>query len=62
VLSRVSSTQASLVGYIVPLVALVAGVVILDERLQVGIAAGGVLILIGVVLTDRSERARLAHT
>jgi drug/metabolite transporter (DMT)-like permease len=62
VLSQVSSTQASLIGYVVPLVAIVAGIVLLDERLQVGIAAGGVLILVGVVLTDRSERARLAHT
>ena len=57
-LRRVTSTKASLVGYVVPLIALVAGIVLLDERLQIGIAVGGVLILIGVVLTDRSERVR----
>ena len=55
-LQRVSTTKASLVGYIVPLVALVAGIVLLDERLQVGISIGGLLILAGVVLTDRAER------
>jgi drug/metabolite transporter (DMT)-like permease len=49
-------TKASLVGYIVPLVALVAGIVLIDEQLQIGILVGGVLILVGVVVTDRSER------
>lgn len=56
VLQRASSTKASLVGYVVPLVALVGGILVLDEQLQVGIAVGGVLILVGVVVTDRSER------
>lgn len=55
-LQQVSVTKASLVGYIVPMVALVAGIVLLDEQLQLGILVGGVLILIGVVVTDRSER------
>lgn len=55
-LQRVAVTKASLIGYVVPLIALIAGIVLLDEKLQAGIAAGGVLILIGVVLTDRAER------
>ncbi len=55
-LQQVSSTKASLVGYVVPLVALVSGVVLLDEKLQVGLVVGGVLILAGVILTDRAER------
>jgi drug/metabolite transporter (DMT)-like permease len=55
-LQQVSVTKASLVGYVVPLVALFAGIVLLDEKLQLGIGAGGLLILIGVVVTDRSER------
>ena len=53
---NVAVTRASLVGYIVPLVALVAGIVLLDEKLQAGIAVGGLLILAGVILTDRAER------
>lgn len=56
VLSHVSAVKASLIGYMVPLVAIVAGVLLIDERLQFGIAIGGVLILAGVVLTDRAER------
>jgi drug/metabolite transporter (DMT)-like permease len=56
VLRHVSSTKASLVGYLVPPVALVAGIVLLDEKLQAGIGVGGLMILIGVVLTDRAER------
>jgi drug/metabolite transporter (DMT)-like permease len=55
-LKHVAVTRASLVGYVVPLVALVAGIVLLDEKLQAGIAVGGVLILCGVILTDRAER------
>ncbi len=56
VLSHVTAVKASLIGYVVPLVAIVAGIVLIDERLQFGIAAGGILILAGVVLTDRAER------
>lgn len=55
-LSRVSATKASLVGYVVPLIALVSGIVLLDERLQTGIAVGGALIIIGVVLTNNAEQ------
>jgi drug/metabolite transporter (DMT)-like permease len=52
----VSATKSSLVGYVVPLIALVSGIVLLDERLQSGIAVGGALIIIGVVLTNNAEQ------
>ncbi|MGD2051119.1 MAG: DMT family transporter [Acidimicrobiia bacterium] len=55
-LGEVTVTKASLIGYIVPLVALGTGALLLDERIQIGIALGGILILGGVILTDRSER------
>ena len=58
-LSKVTATKASLIGYIVPLVALGTGVVLLDERIQLGIVVGGTLILAGVILTDRSEKRRV---
>lgn len=55
-LRRVSATYASMAGYVVPIIAVVAGMVFLDERLQPGIVAGGLLILAGVLVTDRSYR------
>lgn len=55
-LPHVTSTQAATIGYIVPLVTLASGIVLLDERLEFGIAAGGVVILVGVILTHRAER------
>jgi drug/metabolite transporter (DMT)-like permease len=58
VLRHVSSTAAATIGYMVPLVALIAGIVLLDEQLQLGLAVGGMLILTGVVLTGRVERRR----
>jgi len=55
-LRRVSATYAALAGYVVPVIAVAAGVVLLGEQLQSGIVLGGVLILGGVILTDRAER------
>lgn len=55
-LQRVSATYASLTGYVVPVFAIVSGIVLLDERLQPGIVLGGSLILLGVIITDRSYR------
>lgn len=55
-LREVSATTASLIGYIVPLIALVGGILLLDEQLTMGIAIGGLLILVGMILTDRADR------
>jgi len=49
-------TNASLVGYIVPFVALIGGIVLLDEQLQSGIVVGGVLVAAGMFLSDRESR------
>ncbi len=54
---HVTATYASVIGYVVPVFAVAAGVVVLDERIQPGILIGGLLILIGVLITDRIERA-----
>jgi drug/metabolite transporter (DMT)-like permease len=56
ILGHTSATKASLIGYVVPLIAIVAGITLLDEQLEFGIAVGGVLILAGVIITDRGER------
>ena len=52
---HVTVTYAAVIGYIVPLIAVVTGVLVLDEQGQPGILIGGILILAGVVLTDRLE-------
>jgi drug/metabolite transporter (DMT)-like permease len=55
--SHASATLVSLSGYVAPLVAVVLGVLLLDEQIQTSIAIGGLLILTGVVIADRAERA-----
>jgi drug/metabolite transporter (DMT)-like permease len=53
-------TTVSLVGYLVPLVSLVAGVALLGEQIEPGIVVGGTLILTGMIITDRSGRTATA--
>jgi drug/metabolite transporter (DMT)-like permease len=60
-LRHVTVVYSAIIAYVVPLVAVVMGVVALDERLQPGILAGGALILAGVVVTDRAEFAGLGR-
>jgi drug/metabolite transporter (DMT)-like permease len=55
-LQHISATDASLVGYLVPFVALIGGIVLLDEQLQGGIIVGGALVAIGMYLSDREGR------
>ena len=50
-------TTVSLIGYLVPFVALFGGVLLLDERIEPGIVVGGALIIAGMVITDRASRA-----
>jgi drug/metabolite transporter (DMT)-like permease len=59
-LQRVSATKASLPGYVIPLVSLAGGALFLDEKITAAIAAGGALILLGVILTERAEATRRA--
>jgi drug/metabolite transporter (DMT)-like permease len=54
VLVRSSAGQVALAGYLVPLVSVIAGIVLLDETVGPGILLGGMAILGGVVLADRS--------
>ena len=57
-LRHASATLASLSGYLVPLIAAGAGVLLLDERLQPGLVWGGLLILLGVMVTDQLDKLR----
>jgi drug/metabolite transporter (DMT)-like permease len=61
VLGHASATKASLIGYVIPLIAIVAGIALLDEQLEFGIAVGGALILAGVIIADRADRLAARH-
>ncbi len=56
-LKTISATSVSLIGYLVPLVALGGGILLLGEQLEPGIAVGGLLIFAGMILTDRAGRS-----
>ena len=49
---HVTVVFSSVVAYLIPLVATVAGVLVLGEHIQPGILLGGALVLSGVVITD----------
>jgi len=50
---HVTVTYSTIIGYIVPFVAVGVGVIALGEQIQLGIVVGGAFILTGVVVTDR---------
>ena len=54
-LQRVSATTASLPSYVIPVIALAGGAWLLGEQVTAFMAAGGALILAGVVFTERAE-------
>ncbi|MFV1999912.1 MAG: DMT family transporter [Acidimicrobiia bacterium] len=55
-LQSITVTDASLVGYLVPFVTLIGGIVLLGEELQAGIIVGGILVFTGMVMADRAGR------
>ena len=58
---RATASQASVVGYIIPVVGVAGGVILFDERLTPALVAGGALILLGVALVGRAAgRAAVA--
>jgi drug/metabolite transporter (DMT)-like permease len=56
-IERVGATNTTLVTYLIPLVAVIAGAVVLGERLGLPALVGGVLIVSGVWLAQRGTRA-----
>ena len=49
---HVTVTYSAITAYIVPFVAVYGGVLMLDEQIQPGIVVGGLLVLLGLVVTD----------
>jgi drug/metabolite transporter (DMT)-like permease len=56
-IERVGATNTTLVTYLIPLVAVLAGALVLGERLGLAALVGGVLIVGGVWLAQRGTRA-----
>jgi len=53
IISELGPTRASLVTYIIPVVAVGVGIAVLDERFQFRALAGGLLIVAGIVAVNR---------
>jgi drug/metabolite transporter (DMT)-like permease len=58
-LQRVGATTASLPSYMIPVIALTGGALLLGEQVTLIIGLGGVLILTGVLITERAEAGLL---
>jgi drug/metabolite transporter (DMT)-like permease len=51
-----TAARASLVGYLVPILAAVASIVVLAEPVTIRFVVAGTLIVVGVWISDRTER------
>jgi drug/metabolite transporter (DMT)-like permease len=58
-IAELGSTKASVVTYLVPVVAVVVGVLFLDEAFESGLVLGGALTIVGIaMLHGRLSRPR----
>lgn len=62
VLGRSTAGQTALVGYLVPAVSVIGGIVLLGEQAQAGLVAGGAAILVGVIIADRGHLSAPTRT
>lgn len=60
VVNQLGATKASLVTYLIPIVAVAVGVVVLGEPLGWRVLAGGVLIALGIALVTQRKLRRAA--
>jgi drug/metabolite transporter (DMT)-like permease len=58
IITSEGATIASTVTYLLPIIAIILGVLVLDERITLLVLAGIVLILIGVMLTREKRKQR----
>lgn len=56
-IERVGATNASMVTYLIPVVAVTAGSVVLGERLGIGALIGGTLVIAGIRLSQHTRRS-----
>jgi drug/metabolite transporter (DMT)-like permease len=50
------AARLGVAGYVVPVIAVILAVIFLREKLTIAVASGAVLIVGGVILTERSSR------
>jgi drug/metabolite transporter (DMT)-like permease len=60
IVAQLGPTKASLVTYLIPVVAVLVGVVVLDEPFQWRIVLGGVLTVLGIAAVNRKRPLRPA--
>jgi drug/metabolite transporter (DMT)-like permease len=61
IITSEGATVASTVTYLLPVVAIVLGVLVLGESVTVAVLVGIALVLIGVALTRRKAQKERAH-
>lgn len=57
-IAEVGATKASLVTYLIPIVAVAVGIAVLGEPFQLRVIAGGLVIVAGVAMVQERVRAR----
>lgn len=56
---RIGASRASIFINLVPVAAVLQGALLLGERLDASVLAGGALVIVGVILTQRSTMKQL---
>lgn len=55
-IARVGATNTTMVTYVIPVIGLAAGALILGERVGIHVPVGGLVILVGIYLAQRTSR------
>jgi drug/metabolite transporter (DMT)-like permease len=59
IIADIGATKASLVTYIIPVVAVVVGILVLDESFEARLLIGGALTVAGIAAVNSKPRARV---
>jgi drug/metabolite transporter (DMT)-like permease len=59
VIADLGATKASLVTYIIPVVAVIVGILVLDEPFEARLLVGGALTIAGIAAVNSKPRARV---
>ncbi|HET6836037.1 MAG TPA: DMT family transporter [Acidimicrobiales bacterium] len=61
IIADIGATKASLVTYIIPVVAVVVGILVLDEPFEARLLVGGALTVAGIAAVNHKPRVRVAE-